>query len=323
MLHFSEHDAKRFLNPLELIHAIELAFQHDYQAGAPIPTRLQLEVGSQGSFLLMPCQDAAKPALGFKAVLVSRHPASGNERVQATYFLLDPASGKVRAVIDANYLTDLRTAATSALATKLMARKSAAILGIFGAGRQARAHLKLFAQILQFKTILVCASSPQRSETFAAEMSAEVAVPVRPADAKTCAEQAHVICTCTSATLPLFDGGWLAPGVHLNLVGAFRPMDREVDSETIRRARAVVDTYEGALSEAGDIIIPLREGVIARSHIVADLHEMISGKRAGRTSEEEITVFKSVGFALEDLVAASLLYDAAAKSEAADDLRPA
>ena len=310
MLRLSEHDAKTLIDPIKLVYAIETAFQKDYRATSLIPARLQMEIRSQGALLLMPCEDVAMPAIGFKLVFVSDHPAGTNERVQATYFLLD-SSGKVRAVLEANYLTDLRTAATSALATKFMARKDAAILGVFGTGRQARAHVKLFTRMLQFETVLVCGSTPERSQAFAAEMRAELATPIRAVDPRTCSSEAHVICTCTSATQPLFDGRWLAPGVHLNLVGTFRPTDCEVDVETIRRARVVVDTYEGALGEAGDLIIPLRDAVIARSHIVADLHEIISGKRLGRTSAEEITVFKSVGFALEDLVAASLLYEAA------------
>jgi alanine dehydrogenase len=117
-----------------------------------------------------------------------------------------------------------------------------------------------------------------------------------------------VICTCTTAREPLFDGKWLRPGTHLNLVGAFQPETREVDDITVKRARVVVDTYNGAMLEAGDLLIPLKNGTIERSHIVADLHEIVSGKKPARTSAESITLFKSVGCAMEDLVTAQLVY---------------
>jgi ornithine cyclodeaminase len=126
------------------------------------------------------------------------------------------------------------------------------------------------------------------------------------ADPATCAAESDVLCTCTSSSAPLFEGDDLCPGSHLNLVGAFRPETREVDTLTIQRSRVVVDTYASALSEIGEFLIPLREGAITRDHIAADLHELVSGKQ-GRRGPEEITVFKSVGCALEDLISAELL----------------
>lgn len=123
-----------------------------------------------------------------------------------------------------------------------------------------------------------------------------------------------MICTCTTSPEPVFRGEWLRPGTHINLVGAFQPHTRECDDETMRRARIVVDTYEGALAEAGDILLPLASGAIQREQIVADLHELASGKRQGRTAPEDITVFKSVGCALEDLVTAHWIYQRAKHS---------
>ncbi len=120
--------------------------------------------------------------------------------------------------------------------------------------------------------------------------------------------ESDVLCTCTTANEPLFDGRLLRPGTHLNLVGTFQDRTREVDDETVKRARVVVDTYEGAMAEAGDLLIPLRNGVIARDHILADLHELASGRKTGRTAPDDITLFKSVGCALEDLVTAMLAY---------------
>ena len=221
--------------------------------------------------------------------------------------LLDPATGRPRLLVPANYLTDLRTAGTSAVATKFLAREDTKTLGVFGTGRQARAHIKVLPLVRRFELVLVCGKDPGQSRAFTQTMSAEINLPVEPANARACAAESDVICTCTTSQTPLFDGSLLRPGTHLNLVGAFQPHAREVDSTTINRARVVVDTYDGALAEAGDLLIPMREGLISRVHLAADLHELVSDKKPGRTSAGEITLFKSVGCALEDLVTAELL----------------
>ena len=148
-------------------------------------------------------------------------------------------------------------------------------------------------------------------QEFCRTMSDRYGVQVDPADAESCIRQSDVVCTCTTSRVPVFDGHWLKPGMHVNLIGAFQPESREVDSETVLRSRVVVDTYEGAWAEAGDLLIPLREGVIQKSHILADLHELLSGKKQVRATSHDITLFKSVGCALEDLVTAKLVYERA------------
>jgi ornithine cyclodeaminase/alanine dehydrogenase-like protein (mu-crystallin family) len=307
----SESDVRKLLNPKKLVAIIEAAFKRGPKSFA-MPARLQLET-AHGVELLMPCFDPVAPAMGFKSVFVLKNPAPRQQRVQATYFLLNAKTGSITATIAANYLTDLRTAATSAVATMRMARKNAGTLAIFGAGRQARAHLELFAQLFRFDKILVCASTPDQSRKFAKDMSKSVPRSIEAAAPAQCAE-GDIICACTSSTSPLFDGRKLRPGTHLNLVGAFRPSDREVDSETVSRARVIVDTYD-ALAEAGDLIIPLREQAISRSHIAGDLHEVVTGKADVRRSLDDITLFKSVGCAIEDLAAASLAVAAASKNQ--------
>jgi ornithine cyclodeaminase len=229
--------------------------------------------------------------------------------VQADCLLLDPVSGRVCAVIAANYLTEARTAAASAIATKALARPDARTLGIFGTGRQALAHLLLLRRDRRFERFLVCGSSPSRSETFAQSVATYHGLHVEPIDSATCARDSDVVCTCTNARTPIFDGSLIREGTHLNLVGGFQPDAREVDDFVVARARIVVDSYGGALSEAGDLLIPLAQGVITNQHIVADLHEIVSGKVEGRKNSRDITLFKSVGFALEDLVVASLIYN--------------
>jgi alanine dehydrogenase len=262
---------------------------------------------ADGVFLIMPCYDLVGHALGMKLVVVQANPVRAEDRIQATYLLLDPETGRPRLLLSAKYLTDLRTAATSAVATKFLAREDARVLGVFGTGRQARAHLKVMSLVRRFERVLVCGKDSGQTREFAKEISAKLRLAIDATDARTCAAEADVICACTTSPTPLFDGKLLRPGAHLNLVGTFQPHAREVDSATIQRARVVVDTYDGALAEAGDLLIPMRDGLIGRDHIVSDLHELVSGKKAGRTSPADITLFKSVGCALEDLVAAEML----------------
>jgi alanine dehydrogenase len=305
----TDFDVRSLLDPGEVMDAVEHAFRTSYGSTAIMPVRSRMEVPG-GVLLTMPCFDSSLPALGAKLVTFL---ANAPQRVRANYVLLDPADGSLKALMEANHLTDLRTAATSAIATRLMTRRDAQVLGIFGTGRQARAHLEVLPSVRPFKRFLVCGSNPQRSREFAATMSKELRLQIEPADARACASQADIICTCTTAGKPVLEGRWLRPGTHLNLVGSFAPSTREVDSETMRRARIAVETYEGALAEAGDVMLPMREGVITRESIVADLHELTSGKKQGRTSEDEITVFKNLGCALEDLVTAALVWKKAAR----------
>jgi ornithine cyclodeaminase/alanine dehydrogenase-like protein (mu-crystallin family) len=318
----SEADVRRLLDPAELIVALESAFRDRYPA-ITIPPRTQAEL-SHGIFLAMSCYDRASAALGMKLVLVREqarnqaaeqsHDRAGKGapltegRVQATYLLLDPETAQPRLTIAANYLTDLRTAATSAVATKFLARPDASVLGIFGTGRLARTHLAVLPLVRNFGRVLVCGRNPARSAEFVHRVSTNVpGLTLTAADARSCAAESDVLCTCTSSSSPLFDGHDLRSGTHLNLVGAFRPQTREVDTHTIWRSRVVVDTHGAAASEVGELLFSRHEGAISEDHVVADLHELVSGKKQGRRSAEEITIFKSVGCALEDLVAAELL----------------
>jgi ornithine cyclodeaminase len=210
--------------------------------------------------------------------------------------------------MEANYLTDLRTAATSAVATDLLARDDAETLGVFGSGRQVAAHLAVLPRVRRFRRFLVCGSGRTDLKHFCASMKQDHGIEVEPVDAEACVRESDVVCTCTNSATPLFDGHWLKAGMHLNLVGAFQPQTREVDDETVRRARVVVETYASVLAEAGDVLIPLGSGAVEREHIVADLHEVAGGQKKPRTRPEDITLFKSVGCALEDLVTAQLVY---------------
>jgi ornithine cyclodeaminase/alanine dehydrogenase-like protein (mu-crystallin family) len=306
----TEADVRRLLDPAKLLAAIETAFRDRYPS-ITIPPRLDIPL-ADGIFLAMSCYDPSGHALGIKLVTVRSRPTSKEGGVYATYLLLDPETAQPRLTIAANFLTDIRTAATSAVATKFLARQDASTLGIFGTGRLARAHLQILPLVRTFRRVLVCGRDASRSAEFVEEAARDLPKNfVTAADARTCASESDVLCTCTAGATPLFDGRLLRPGTHLNLTGAFQPHRREVDTPTIQRARIVVDTYAEAPA-SGDLSIPMQEGAVARDHIVADLHELLSGKKQGRHSSEDITVFKSVGCALEDLVTAELLLSARA-----------
>jgi alanine dehydrogenase len=301
MLVYSEEQLRGAINIDDLICGIRSAFARGF-GSVHMPMRTVLNMDN-AILLVMPCYDFALHAAGVKLVSVSEKAG-----VQAAYELLDPETGNTLARMEANYLTDLRTAATSAVATDLLARENVETLGIFGRGRQAVAHFAALPRVRNFKRFLVCGSARSDIAAFCAKMKDELGINVEPVNAETVARESDVICTCTTATSPLFDGNWLRPGTHLNLIGAFQPETREVDDITIKRSYVVVDTYEGGLQEAGDLLIPIKNGTIDRSHIIADLHEIASGKKASRANAESITLFKSVGCALEDLVTAQLIY---------------
>lgn len=301
----TEDEVRKRLDPDRVISAIESAFRNRYPSTV-VPVRSNLQM-SGGVFLAMPCYDGAGHALGMKLVVVQEKPQSSDDRIQATYLLLDPQTGRPLAIVAANYLTDLRTAATSAVATKFLARERVKVLGVFGTGRQARAHIRVIPHVRHFEQVLVCGRDAGATRDFAKRMCAETGLPVATTDARTCAAESDVLCTCTSSQTPLFDGNLLRPGVHLNLVGTFQPNAREVDSVAVQRAHVFVESYDGAPNQAGELVIPMGEGVIGQTHVAGDLHELIGGKKLGRTSAGDITLFKSVGYALEDLATAELL----------------
>lgn len=301
----SEAEVRSHLDPVQLIASLESAFRDRFpQIHMPLRTHMNL---AEGVFLTMPCYDPTGSALGMKLVMVRHHPEPADQRVQSTYLLFDRISATPRLILSARHLTEVRTAATSALATKFLARADAQTLGIFGVGRQARAHLEILPLVRRFTRALICGRDPFSTRDFAQQMSVTCSFPVEPADASACAVNSDVLCLCTTSASPLFDGHLLRPGTHLNLVGSFQPHTREVDSYTMQHATVAVDTYSGALSEAGDILLPMSEGVIDRDHIRLDLHQLVSQGSIARKTSNEITIFKSVGCALEDLVAAELV----------------
>lgn len=263
------------------------------------------------TLLLMPAWESGK-SVGIKIVTIT--PGNGARNlpaVQGLYLLLDGLTGEPRALIDGKALTVRRTAAASALAADYCARPDAAIHLMVGAGALARPLIEAHRAMRPIARTLIWARDPAKAEAKAAELAeAGIAIEVA-SDLARAVAIADIVSTATLSQEPLIEGAWLKPGQHLDLVGAFLPDMRESDDEAMRRSRVFVDTREGALKEAGDIVRAIGSGALRAEEIVADLHDLARGKAAGRETADEITLFKSVGTALEDLAAAKLLMERA------------
>ena len=301
------------LPPADVIAAVERAFRETAAGRAAALPRAVLPMGRHGVFLAMVSALPRLGALGTKLVtVVERNQRRGLPTIHATYLLTDPETGAPLSLMEAGFLTAIRTGATSAVAARYLARPDSRVVACFGAGVQARFQLLCLSQVLPLTEVRVVGRNPQRAAAFAERMRGELGIVVRVAASRKAAVTGADVITCaTTASKPVFSGRDVAAGAHVDGVGTFRPATREIDTLTVKRSRVVVDTYEGAWEEAGDLLIPIKARAITRRHVRADLAELVAGTRRGRTSPEEITLFKSVGYAPEDAVTARLAYDRA------------
>ena len=292
----------RLLSMEAAIDALEAGFGSSRMPDAPMRTHLST---SAGSLLLMPA--FGSQGVGVKLVtLTDANPGRGLPFLHALYLLFEERTQAPVAVFDGAALTALRTGAVSGLATRHLARADAKRLVIFGAGVQARSHLEAMRAVRPVEELVIVSRSLGRAEALVAgaaavglRASVGVGSAVRGAD---------LVCTCTTSQTPVVLGEDLAPGVHVNAVGAYTPSMREVDTEAVRRAKLVVETRMAALAEAGDLLIPMETGAIGEDHIVTDLPGLLAGVPV-RTAPEDITLFKSVGVAFEDLIVARAAVD--------------
>jgi alanine dehydrogenase len=313
MLILRRQELERLLPPADVVAAVDRAFRECAAGRVTALPRAVLPMDRHGVFLAMVSALPKLGALGTKLVTV----VEGNRRrdlptVHASYLLTDPETGAPLALMEAGFLTAVRTGATSALAARHLARPNSRVVACFGAGVQARYQLLCLAAVLPLGEVRVVGRDPKRAGAFAEALRREMGISVEtgrdPADS---IRGADVITCATTSPRPVFSGRFVTPGMHVDAVGAFRPNTRELDTMTIRKSRVVVDTYEGAWEEAGDLLIPIKAGAITRRHVKAELAELVAGTKPGRTSPREITLFKSVGFAPEDAVTARLAYDRA------------
>ncbi len=297
------------LQPERTIEALRAAFAAgDVQAPVRHNHTVPSDKEAPSVLLLMP---AWRPDvdIGVKLVtFVPGNPARNLPSVHALYALMDGPTGAMRAVIDGEALTVRRTAAASALASSYLSRTDASVLLMVGAGALAPHLVRAHAAVRPIRQVLLWNRGADRAERLAADLAGEGLHIEIVDDLASAAGRADIISCATSSTDPLIHGEWLRPGTHLDLVGGFRPDMREADDTAVRRATLFVDTRAGCLAEAGDICRPIADGLIGEDAIAAELAELCRGDHPGRGAPDEITLFKSVGCALEDLAAAALVY---------------
>ncbi|MCA1493408.1 ornithine cyclodeaminase family protein [Sinorhizobium alkalisoli] len=285
-----------------------------FAKGCVMPVRHHHEVEVPGeadaTLLLMP---AWQPGAYVGVKMVSVFPGNqtrGLPAIHGSYLLSSGKTGELLAIVDGGELTARRTAAASALAARYLAREDASRLLVVGTGRLSTNLIEAHTSVRPIRHVTIWGRDPKKADATAKELELQGVEVAVASDLEAAAREADIVSCATLSTEPLIRGGWLKPGAHLDLVGAFKPSMRESDDEAISRASIFVDTREGALGEGGDIVQPLRAGVITEDAIRADLFELARGSHRGRTASGEITLFKSVGAALEDLAGAVLAFEA-------------
>ena len=309
MLILDGQDVRAVLPMRDCIAAMRAALEDFARGHSQQFPRLQLRPAGDGPLMgLMPAfQSGARPVWCLKDVLVAPgNRAHGLDSHQGAILLHDGTTGMPTALVDASAITALRTAATSAVATRALARPDARRIAILGAGTQARAHVESLRLVVPGADIVVWARSPDRARHLAEDTGCHAATRIEDAVAG-----ADIVCTVTNAREPLLKRAWLAPGCHINAVGASTPQTRELGTDIVAAAELFVDSRAQAMEECGEILLPLHEGAITPDHIRGELGEILIGHHPGRSGPHTLTVFKSLGMAVEDLAAASHAIDTA------------
>ena len=319
----TKDDVVRVLDMRDCIDVVEKAFAELASGTAVLPLRIGI-APPDGISLYMPAYLKQMGALACKVVTVYKNNPARHKlpTTIGKVLLQDPATGEVICIMDGGYLTAVRTGAVSGVATKYLARTGKGqVAGILGAGVQAKMQLWAMATVRELSRAHVYDVSADASSAFIREMSAKLGIEIRPADSPVqILAEADIICAATSSSTPLFDGSLVRPGTHINGIGSHSPTARELDTAIIQRSTVVVDSVEACLKEAGDIMIPLQEGAISKAHIQTELGEVVLGRKPARTSAQEITLFKSVGLAIQDAAAAKLVYERARQAGIGQDV---
>lgn len=314
----SRNDVKQSVTMPQAIEVVKQAFISHAQKEVILPIRTQIPVKEhQGITLFMPAYLPKLGSLGAKIVSVFPQNVKNNRpTIHAIVIICDAKTGQPAAIMDGTYLTALRTGAVSGVATDFLALKGARTAAIIGAGVQGRTQLEAICCVRNIQKVLVYDKNPQVAEAFSEEMQNrgkpipdDISAVASPEKA---VSEADVICVATTSSVPVFEDSHLKSGVHINGVGSYTPKMQEIPEKTVLRARIVVDSIAASLEEAGDIIIPLRKGLISQSYIRGELGHVASGLLTIRESEEDITFFKSVGLAIQDVAVAKLALHRAA-----------
>lgn len=304
----SRSDIAKALSMAEAIQCMKDVFAQVSLGQAVMPPRQHLAIPEhQANVLFMPSYLPEPGHLGLKLItLCDRNPSLGLPRIQALVLLFDAATGRPRAVLDGTYLTALRTGAASGAATDLLAREDARVVAILGSGVQARTQLEAVCTVRPVSEVRVFDPTAASARAFADQMQTAMDVPIQvTADAAEAVAGADIVCAATTSRTPVFADRDLSEGAHVNAIGSYQPSVQEVPTETVCRARVVVDHRESALDETGDLIIPIQQGLYSPECIHAELGEIVAGRRLGRQSPRHITLFKSVGLAVQDAAAAA------------------
>jgi ornithine cyclodeaminase/alanine dehydrogenase-like protein (mu-crystallin family) len=320
VLVLSRRDVEASLSMAECIASQEAAFRAHAQGRAAVPARVSMPVNPHhGLFVAMPARvdmtaDGGADAMVAKILtFYDQNPARlRRPAITGVVLVHDSQNGALLAIIDAGSLTALRTAAASGLATRYLARKDTATLAVLGTGPQADAHVDAVLAVRPIREVRVLGRDRARLSTFVDRVQARTGIPTAAHESvRSAVEGADVIVTATSARDSIVSRQWISAGAHINCVGSGIPDRRELDDDTVRDAKIIVDTRESALAEAGDLLIPIARGVMTSESIHAELGEIVTGARPGRESDSEITLFKSVGVALQDAAAAARAYERA------------
>jgi ornithine cyclodeaminase len=313
---YRAEDVRRLLDYDGCVGAVREAMARFSGDGQEQPLRSITEIAPAKRFGVMPGFLSEPHGFGAKILSVFADAADpGRSAHRGIVVLFEREGGHVECIADAEGVTEIRTAAASAVATEALARPDARRLAIFGCGRQAAAHIRALARVRPLEEILVWGRTSRRAEELAASMSREVGIPVRAvSDARTAAASADILCTVTSSASPVLLGEWVRPGAHVNVVGSSHAGPVEIDHALVRASRFIVDSRRSALAAAAEFLRAKEAGLVGDEHIAAEIGEVLLGRAPGRRSAQEITVYKSLGHIVQDLAAVSYLH---AKARAA------
>ena len=314
LLVLNKREVERLLSMPKCIELMEGALASLARGEVVLPLRPMIRIpDSRNVYGVMPAYSAALKAIGTKLISVfpDNH-GSTLDSHQGAVALFDGTNGSMVGLMEAASITAIRTAAVSAVATKLLARKDAGTVAILGAGAQGHTHVDAMLAARPFTRVIVWSRTPAHAHALveSAAKHHDVTFEVS-GSAAAAVGNADVVCTVTASREPILEGAWLRDGTHINAVGAALPSARELDTSAVRRSRVFVDRRESAANEAGELIIPMKEGAFAMTDIVAEIGELLIGTAKGRRDDREITLFKSLGIAVEDLACAHWLYERA------------
>ena len=308
VLFLSGNDIKNALSMKEAIEAVKSAFVQLSSGKAQVPLRSRIDVTEEDCALFMPVYLPEQERIGLKSVTVyPENKKQGRPAIQAMVMVFNAHDGSPEAILDGELLTAMRTGAASGLATDLLAKKEANTLALFGAGVQGRWQFLAVNAVRPLKAVFVVDRDDRRAENLVKEIQQLFPnMRVETASPRQAVAAADIICTATTSLQPVFEDDWIKPGTHINGIGSFKPDIQEIPQETVQRARVFVDSRQACLQEAGDLLIPLKKGLISEAHVLGEIGQVAAGELKGRTDERQITFFKSVGNGVQDLATAAV-----------------